>query len=249
MSAYSSPARQRPPVPDFERHPAFKQLDRDLDEGRVPCFPANGDNVRVLTEPSEFYQTLLVSAVVVSFSARRTSSPRADDSRPDDTVQDKIRKAKKRIFIASLYIGKEEQELVRPTLPGRSHTGSDLLTPSRPTHSQVQTLHEALRANPDLQVSVLVDYLRSTRELPGASSASLLASLSAAFPHQVDIRLFHTPALNGWQKRWVPKRFNEGWGLQHMKCYGFDDDVIMSGSVPLGLPLPSLPLQDPQADD
>lgn len=99
-------------------------------------------------------------------------------------------------------------------------------------HAQVQTLHEALRANPNLQLTILVDYLRSTRELPrAASSASLLGSLAAAFPNQVDIRLFHTPALHGWQKRFVPKRFNEGWGLQHMKCYGFDDDVIMSGSV------------------
>lgn len=105
--------------------------------------------------------------------------------------------------------------------------------PPRPGRRfQVQTLHEALRANPDLRLTVLVDYLRSTRELPGAaSSAALLGSLAAAFPHQVDLRLFHTPALHGWQRRLVPKRFNEGWGLQHMKCYGFDDDVIMSGCV------------------
>ncbi|TKA53067.1 hypothetical protein B0A53_03947 [Rhodotorula sp. CCFEE 5036] len=166
------------PAAEFERHPAFRQLDRDLDEAGVPCFPARGEDVRVLKDPSEFYQTLL----------------------------DKVRTAKRRIFIASLYIGKEEKELV-------------------------QTLHEALRANPNLQLTILVDYLRSTRELPrAASSASLLGSLAAAFPNQVDIRLFHTPALHGWQKRFVPKRFNEGWGLQHMKCYGFDDDVIMSGA-------------------
>jgi len=108
------------------------------------------------------------------------------------------------------------------------------VTPLRP-RSQVGALHSALRANPSLRITLLVDYLRSTREHPGASSAALLASLAAAFPDQVDLRLFHTPALYGWQKRWVPKRFNEGWGLQHMKVYGFDDDVIMSGCV---LPLP-----------
>ncbi|GAA5991383.1 hypothetical protein JCM10908_003286 [Rhodotorula pacifica] len=167
--------RQRGPAPEFERHPAFKQLDRDLDEGGVPCFPARGEQVSVLQDPQQFYNTLL----------------------------DKIRNAKRRIFIASLYVGKEEKKLV-------------------------QTLHQALRANPNLQLTVLVDYLRSTRELP--SSASLLASLAAAFPKQVDLRLFHTPELNGWRRRLVPKRFNEGWGLQHMKCYGFDDDVIMSGA-------------------
>ncbi|KAK4331958.1 CDP-diacylglycerol--glycerol-3-phosphate 3-phosphatidyltransferase [Rhodotorula toruloides] len=165
------------PASEFARHPSFLELEETLDQGGLPCFPTRGENVRVLYEPAAFYRTLL----------------------------DKVAKARRRIFIASLYVGKEEKELVA-------------------------ALHSALRANPDLRVSILVDYLRSTREHPSPSSASLLASLSAAFPSQVDIRLFHTPALHGWQKRWVPKRFNEGWGLQHMKCYGFDDDVIMSGA-------------------
>ncbi|CDR47358.1 RHTO0S14e02520g1_1 [Rhodotorula toruloides] len=165
------------PASEFARHPSFLELEETLDQGGLPCFPTRGENVRVLYEPAAFYRTLL----------------------------DKVAKARKRIFIASLYVGKEEKELVA-------------------------ALHSALRANPQLRVSILVDYLRSTREHPSPSSASLLASLSAAFPSQVDIRLFHTPALHGWQKRWVPKRFNEGWGLQHMKCYGFDDDVIMSGA-------------------
>ncbi|BGP36216.1 CDP-diacylglycerol--glycerol-3-phosphate 3-phosphatidyltransferase [Rhodotorula kratochvilovae] len=163
---------------EFERHPAFVDLSSELASAGLPAFAAHGETgVRVLYEPKEFYQTLL----------------------------DKIRNARRRIFIASLYVGKEEKELVA-------------------------ALHAALRANPSLRVTLLVDYLRSTREHPGASSAALLASLSAAFPDQVDLRLFHTPALYGWQRRWVPKRFNEGWGLQHMKVYGFDDDVIMSGA-------------------
>lgn len=75
----------------------------------------------------------------------------------------------------------------------------------------------------------MVDYLRSTREIPKPTSASLIASLAAAFPDQVDIRLYHTPNLAGWKKRLIPRRFDEGWGLQHMKCYGFDDNVLMSG--------------------
>ena len=32
-------------------------------------------------------------------------------------------------------------------------------------------------------------------------------------------------------KTYVPKRYNEGWGLWHGKIYGFDDDVIISGCV------------------
>lgn len=97
---------------------------------------------------------------------------------------------------------------------------------------QIEALHAALKANPSLRLTLLLDYLRSTRETPKASSASLAASLQAAFPDQVDVRLYHTPELTGWKKRWIPRRFDEGWGLQHMKCYGFDDDVMMSGYVP-----------------
>lgn len=58
-----------------------------------------------------------------------------------------------------------------------------------------------------------------------------MAALTAKFQDRVDVRLFHTPELHGWRKRIVPRRFDEGWGLQHMKCYGFDDTVIMSGYV------------------
>lgn len=42
--------------------------------------------------------------------------------------------------------------------------------------------------------------------------------------------MFHTPNLTGLRKKVVPKRINEGWGLQHMKLYGIDDEIIMSGA-------------------
>ena len=29
----------------------------------------------------------------------------------------------------------------------------------------------------------------------------------------------------------MPKRINEGWGLQHMKLYGFDDEILLSGYI------------------
>ena len=41
--------------------------------------------------------------------------------------------------------------------------------------------------------------------------------------------MFHTPNLTGLRKKIVPRRINEGWGLQHMKLYGVDDELIMSG--------------------
>jgi len=42
--------------------------------------------------------------------------------------------------------------------------------------------------------------------------------------------MYHTPNLTGLRKKIVPKRVNEGWGLQHMKLYGVDDEIIMSGA-------------------
>lgn len=120
-------------------------------------------------------------------------------------MQDKIRNAKKRIYLSTLYIGKTEYELL-------------------------ETLNESLRRNPDLKVSILTDALRGTRETPKQSCASLLAALvSEHGPDRVEIRMFHTPNLVGLRKKHIPRRINEGWGLQHMKLYGIDDEIILSG--------------------
>jgi CDP-diacylglycerol--glycerol-3-phosphate 3-phosphatidyltransferase len=42
--------------------------------------------------------------------------------------------------------------------------------------------------------------------------------------------MWHTPNLTGMRERCLPKRINEGWGLQHMKLYGFDDELVLSGA-------------------
>lgn len=49
-------------------------------------------------------------------------------------------------------------------------------------------------------------------------------------PDRVEVRMYHTPNLTGLRKKYIPKRINEGWGLQHMKLYGIDDEIIMSGA-------------------
>lgn len=108
--------------------------------------------------------------------------------------------------MSTLYIGKTEHELI-------------------------STIRTALQQNPKLHVSFLTDALRGTRETPAASCASLLAPLISEFgPDRVEVRMFHTPNLTGLRKKVVPKRINEGWGLQHMKLYGVDDEIIMSGA-------------------
>ena len=143
----------------------------------APGFEIRAEQIQVLEGPSEFYETL----------------------------KSKIRSAKKRIYLSTLYIGRSEHELVA-------------------------TIRGALLSNKDLKVSFLTDALRGTRETPEASCASLLSPLVAEFPERVEVRMFHTPNLTGLRKRLIPRRINEGWGLQHMKLYGVDDEIILSGA-------------------
>lgn len=123
-----------------------------------------------------------------------------------ESLKRKIQQARRRINLSTLYIGKSEHELI-------------------------STIRNALLKNgPGLRVSVLTDALRGTRESPNASCASLLAPLVAEFPDRVEVRMYHTPNLIGLRKILVPKRINEGWGLQHIKLYGVDDEIILSGA-------------------
>lgn len=81
-------------------------------------------------------------------------------------------------------------------------------------------------------MEILIDCLRGTRVSKGGeSSATLLLSLIREFPDQVQVSLYHTPDLTGMLKRALPQRFNEGIGLMHLKLYGFDDTIMLSGYV------------------
>lgn len=123
------------------------------------------------------------------------------------TLKSKIASAKSRVFLSSLYVGKTQDELI-------------------------ECLATALAANDDLKVYILTDALRGTREAPQLPCLALLmVSLVEKFgKHRVDIRMYHTPHLSGFKKNWAPKRINETFGLQHMKLYGFDDEIILSGA-------------------
>lgn len=160
-------------------HPSINSTLSQLDSCAIPKFEMPSGAVQVLTSPSEFYALL----------------------------KDKIAAAQKRIFLATLYIGRSEHELIN-------------------------CLQTALRKNPELQVYILSDALRGTREAPvAACSASLMAPLVEEFgDSRVQLRMYHTPQLSGFKKKFIPNRFNEGWGLQHMKLYGFDDEIILSGA-------------------
>ncbi|GAB1297121.1 CDP-diacylglycerol--glycerol-3-phosphate 3-phosphatidyltransferase, mitochondrial [Apodemus speciosus] len=114
-----------------------------------------------------------------------------------ELMKGQIKIAKRRVVMASLYLGTGplEQELV------------DCLESS---------LEKSLQAKfpSDLKVSILLDFTRGSR----------------GFPEHVRVSLFHTPNLRGLLRLLIPERFNETIGLQHIKVYLFDNNVILSGA-------------------
>lgn len=133
-----------------------------------------------------------------------------------------IRRARRRLFISSLYIGSEDLELVRIM-----HSCLVLSTDS--LLHKVQTLEASLQANPSLHVYMHLDYNRCTRPEP-LSTANMLLPLLKQYPDRVHVWLFRSPKLKGLMAKLMPPRFNEGWGgTWHPKIYGADDDLVISG--------------------
>ncbi|XP_069511342.1 CDP-diacylglycerol--glycerol-3-phosphate 3-phosphatidyltransferase, mitochondrial [Ambystoma mexicanum] len=149
----------------------------------VPEFGISSSHVQVLSSPTEFYELLKAQ----------------------------IKAAKKRVVMASLYLGTGpmEQELV--------DSMHEVL---------VNSLQEGLAS--DLHISILLDFTRGSRG--SQNSRTMLLPLLQNFPGRVRVSLFHTPSLRGLLRRLTPERFNETIGLQHIKVYLFDDNVILSGA-------------------
>lgn len=143
----------------------------------APCFPVKGEKVTVIKEPGKFYETLV----------------------------EKSASAKKRVILASLYLGTGQLE-----------------------STLVQTIQRNLQKNKFLKVDVLLDFTRGTRG--EYSSKSMLLPLIQEFNGNFTLSMYHTPDLRGITKKLAPPRWNELLGLQHMKVYLFDDSVMISGA-------------------
>ncbi|GAB1598081.1 CDP-diacylglycerol--glycerol-3-phosphate 3-phosphatidyltransferase, mitochondrial-like isoform X2 [Argonauta hians] len=148
----------------------------------VPCFKLSGNQVNVLTEPTQFFETLKLKA----------------------------RKSRKRIIMASLYLGTGtlEQELVEAI-----------------NEACYKSLAEG---NKDFDAHILLDYTRGRRG--SENSCTILQPVLSAYPQNAKLSLFHTPDLRGVLKKIMPNRYNETIGLHHMKVYLFDDSLIISGA-------------------
>jgi len=80
----------------------------------------------------------------------------------------------------------------------------------------------------NVQVQILLDYMRASRGKQN-SRKMLEPLLKGKFGDRCKVFLYHTPKLRGMIKAAIPDRFNELIGLQHMKLYMIDDDLIISG--------------------
>ncbi|XP_044253422.1 CDP-diacylglycerol--glycerol-3-phosphate 3-phosphatidyltransferase, mitochondrial isoform X2 [Tribolium madens] len=143
----------------------------------APCFPINASNIRVLSEPPQFYNVL----------------------------KEGCASATRRIVLVSLYLGTGslEKKLVKAVLDNENFQ------------------------NGGLSVSVLLDYMRGSRF--EVNSRTVLRPLLQKNSN-CTVSLYHTPVLRGLLKRVTPDRWNELYGLQHMKLYIFDDTLVISGA-------------------
>ncbi|XP_068984049.1 CDP-diacylglycerol--glycerol-3-phosphate 3-phosphatidyltransferase, mitochondrial [Bombus flavifrons] len=123
------------------------------------------------------------------------------------TLVQKCKNARKRITFASLYLGTGKLE-------------SNL----------VNAVNEALiTSNGNVEVKILIDFMRGSRGKLN-SRKMLEPLLNGKHGHCCQIFLYHTPKLRGFLKMITPDRFNELIGLQHMKLYMIDNDIIISGA-------------------
>ncbi|XP_025152893.1 CDP-diacylglycerol--glycerol-3-phosphate 3-phosphatidyltransferase, mitochondrial isoform X2 [Harpegnathos saltator] len=145
----------------------------------TPAFPVNGSKITIIHKPQIFYNTLL----------------------------EKCKNAKKRITLASLYLGTGALEI-----------------------ELVNTIQQAMSRNgSNVQVRILLDYMRGSRGKQN-SRKMLEPLLKGEYSDYCKVFLYHTPKLRGVMKAAIPDRFNELIGLQHMKLYMIDDDLIISGA-------------------
>lgn len=97
-----------------------------------------------MTQPSNYYESVQssLSYLKTKFLFKRGEIEVIESpSEFYDTLKKKITTAKKRVFIASLYLGSSEDELIK-------------------------CVSDAMKNNKDLKVSFLIDGLRGTRKHP-----------------------------------------------------------------------------------
>ena len=170
---------------------------------------------------------------------------------PQDFLQavlDGVRRARRRVILATLYVGtgagpgaEAEAELLaalaaaaldhaaRPEL--RIHVLLDALRGTRPAPAATSAPSQRPLKGQQQQwvssASLLAQHLLAPT---GAAEAVAGSGGGVGRSSRVRVSLYHTPALRGPLRRWLPARWNEVLGVHHAKAAVFDDDVLLTGA-------------------
>ena len=93
-------------------------------------------------------------------------------------------------------------------------------------HKEVQ-LVKAIECNRSAKKTLLLDAMRMSRE---EEMLGMLRKAEEESNSKMKLSLYCTPKLNRLMRWMLPKRYNEAVGVNHLKIYLFDDDVIVSGA-------------------
>lgn len=122
-----------------------------------------------------------------------------------DTLCERFKNASRRVSVASLYIGTGDLE-----------------------KRLLDVTKQNLIMNKKVKLNILLDFQRGSRG--EINSRTLVQELSKVAPEQCKLSLYQTPRLQGSWSKALPARYNELFGLQHMKLYIADDSVLLSGA-------------------
>ncbi|CAH8552569.1 unnamed protein product [Schistosoma turkestanicum] len=138
-----------------------------------------------------------------------------------------IENAKKRIVLSTLYIGTGalEHELVTALKKAVHERNVKLTILMDATRGLRPCLTTQYYTNNTLLSSSSKNLLESPSSYSSCHFLSPLTHLS-----NVSILLYSHPSPHKWIRSILPSRWNEIFGVQHIKAYIFDDTIIMSGA-------------------
>ena len=96
----------------------------------------------------------------------------------------------------------------------------------------VSKLNKKMKSDPDLKLTVLLDYMRGTRLHPktAESSLTLLKPLKIDnFQKKVRVGFFHMPDTGMMKGKYSESPLREIFGVHHIKAHVFDNNVLITG--------------------
>ena len=96
----------------------------------------------------------------------------------------------------------------------------------------VEKLSKKLQVNPDLSITLLLDYMRGTRmSKAGDSSYSLLKPVRRSnLNKKLRVGFFHMPDTGMFKGRFSESPIREIFGVHHIKAHVFDNNVLITGA-------------------